>query len=185
MEMKKRPGQEEERPEMTSPEVGEMVPAEVKGPTSPKGMSDEEVKRIQGQASEIVKQIEDATGSKEMEWGRQWLAGDTANEWEEELGEDFWNEWANEFGYTYPTLRNAMRVCAAIPLPCRKYLDLRYSHHVVVYNLNREDIEMWLDKCDQERWSVAEFRRQVKGERPRVKRYSPGEIHDLADEYPF
>lgn len=125
-----------------------------------------------------------AAGIKEMEQGRQWLAGDTANEWEEELGERFWNEWANEFGYTYPSLRNNQRVCRKIPSALRSS-SLRFSHHVVVADLNLEDIDEWLGTCEIEQWSVAEFRIKVKGERPRVKRYSPGEIHDLADEYPF
>lgn len=122
-----------------------------------------------------------AAGIKEMEWGRQWLAGDTANEWEEELGEDFWNEWANEFGYTYPSLRNNQRVCAAVPPPFRHEM-LRFSHHVVVADLNREDMDMWMEKCAAEGWSVAEFRRQVKGERPRVKRYSVDELRALLRE---
>jgi len=123
-----------------------------------------------------------AAGIKEMEWGRQWLAGDTANEWEEELGEEFWNTWANELGYTYPSLRNNQRVCAAIPPNIRRSWYLRFGHHVVVYDLNREDMEMWLDRCVEEGWSVAEFRRQVKGGRPRVKRWTLEELRHKVDD---
>ncbi len=123
-----------------------------------------------------------AAGIKEMEWGRQWLAGDTANEWEEELGERFWNEWANEFGYTYPSLRNNQRVCKAVPPPFRHEM-LRFSHHVVVADLNREDMEMWLHACELAELSVAEFRRQVKGERPRVKRWDLQELQLSAVEW--
>ncbi len=121
-----------------------------------------------------------AAGIKEMEWGRQWLAGDTANEWEEELGEDFWNRWANEFGYTYPSLRNAMRVSRQIPEELRNP-RLRQSYHVVVADLPRLSIVLWLHKCETEDWRVAEFRRQVKGERPRVKRYSMEELRVAAE----
>ncbi|MEE9149958.1 MAG: hypothetical protein V3U27_21480 [Candidatus Tectomicrobia bacterium] len=123
-----------------------------------------------------------AAGIKEMEWGRQWLAGDTANEWEEELGEDFWNTWANELGYTYPSLRNNQRVCAAIP-PSFRHEGLRFSHHVVVADLNREDVEMWLDKCAEEEWSVSEFRWQVKGGRPRIKRWDLAQLEEEARSY--
>ncbi|KKK92803.1 hypothetical protein LCGC14_2699270, partial [marine sediment metagenome] len=48
----------------------------------------------------IAQQIKDAKQR------HPFFAGDTANLWEEELGEDFWNIYANEFGYTYPSLRN-------------------------------------------------------------------------------
>lgn len=122
-----------------------------------------------------------AAGIKEMEWGRQWLAGDTANEWEEELGEDFWNEWANEFGYTYPSLRNAMRVSRQIPEELRNP-RLRQSYHVVVAGLPRLSIVLWLHKCEVEDWRVQEFRRQVKGGRPRVKRWTLEELRDLSME---
>ncbi len=124
-----------------------------------------------------------AAGIKEMEWGRQWLAGDTAIEWIAELGESA-EQYISDFGYQPEPMSNIIRVCEAIKPPFRN-ANLRFSHHVVVYDLNREDMEMWLDKCVEEGWSVAEFRIQVKGGRPRVKRYSPGEIHALADEYPF
>ncbi|KKK86716.1 hypothetical protein LCGC14_2760440, partial [marine sediment metagenome] len=44
---------------------------------------------------------------------------------------------------------------------------LRFSHHVVMLGLNREDMEMWLDKCEEEQWSVKAFREAVKGVRPK------------------
>ena len=67
MAMKKRPEYEEEGPEATPLEAGEMLTTETNEPMPPKSMSDEEVQRIRNQVIEIVKQLEDATGSKELE----------------------------------------------------------------------------------------------------------------------
>ncbi len=118
---------------------------------------------------------------KDAEQGRQWFAGDTANAWRAELGEEA-EQYISDFGYQQESIANIMRVCEAIP-PAFRHGDLRFSHHVVVADLNREDIEMWLDKCVEEGWSVAEFRRQVKGERPRVKRWSAEELISPGEEF--
>ena len=67
MAMNKGPGKEEERPEMALQEVGGAVPAEVKEPTPPKKISDEEAEKVRSQAMELFKQLEHAAGSKEME----------------------------------------------------------------------------------------------------------------------
>lgn len=127
--------------------------------------------------------VDIARAIKDTEWNRQWIAGDTANQWRKELGEEA-EQYLSDFGYVELSLANIMRVCEKIPPPFRN-AALRFSHHVVVADLKREDQVLRLKECEVEKWSVAEFRRQVKGGRPRVKRYSPGEIHDLADEYPF
>ncbi|KKK87927.1 hypothetical protein LCGC14_2748350, partial [marine sediment metagenome] len=74
------------------------------------------------------------------------------------------------------------RVCEAIPKNMRR-AGLRFSHHVVMLGLNREDMEMWLDKCEEEQWSVAEFRRQVKGTKPKVKRWTLEELLELAYQF--
>ena len=115
-----------------------------------------------------------AQAIKDTEWNRQWFAGDTGNLWIEELGESA-EQYLSDFGYVHESLANILRVCAAIPPPYRNG-NLRFSHHVVVAGENLEDVEMWLDKCAEEQWSVAEFRRQVKGTKPRVKRWSAAEI---------
>lgn len=123
-----------------------------------------------------------AAGIKEMEWGRQWLAGDTAIEFIAELGESA-EQYISDFGYQPEPMSNIIRVCEAIPPPFR-HEGLRFSHHVVVYDLNREDMEMWLDKCAEEGWSVSEFRIKVKGERPRVKRsWSETELREKESEF--
>ncbi len=122
-----------------------------------------------------------AQAIKDTEWNRQWHAGDVGNAWIAELGESA-EQYLSDFGYQHESLANILRVCAAIP-PNMRRAGLRFSHHVVVANLNREDMEMWLEQADTDGWSVAEFRRQVKGTKPRVKRWSLGELRELKDDY--
>ncbi|KKK50768.1 hypothetical protein LCGC14_3121700, partial [marine sediment metagenome] len=73
------------------------------------------------------------------------------------------------------SMANIMRVCEQIPKNMRR-AGLRFSHHVVMLGLNREDMEMWLDKCEEEQWSVAEFRRQVKPPKSKAKRWPMEEL---------
>ena len=110
----------------------------------------------------------------DTEWNRQWFAGDTGNLWIEQLGESA-EQYLSDFGYVHESLANILRVCAAIPPPYRNG-NLRFSHHVVVAGENLEDVEMHLAECEEEQWSAAEFRRQRKGTKPRVKRYSVEEL---------
>ena len=118
---------------------------------------------------------------KNAEWNRQWIAGDTANQWRAELGEEA-EQYISDFGYVQESIANIMRVCEAIPKNIRR-AELRFSHHVVMLGLNREDMDMWLDKCEEEQWSVAEFRRQVKGTKPKVKRWALEELRELVGEF--
>ena len=67
MVMENHPEQEEENPETTSPEVGEIIRGRREDPASPKGMSDDEAKRLQDQAIELVEQLREAAGSAELE----------------------------------------------------------------------------------------------------------------------
>jgi hypothetical protein len=116
----------------------------------------------------VAKEIHDT------EWNRQWFAGDTGNLWIEQLGESA-EQYLSDFGYVHESLANILRVCAAIP-PAYRNGNLRFSHHVVVYDENLEDMEMHLAECEEKQWSVAEFRRQRKGTKPRVKRWSRDEL---------
>ncbi len=108
---------------------------------------------------------------KNTEWGRQFFAGDTANAWRAEMGEEA-EQYICDFGYVQESIANIMRVCEAIPEEMRRP-GLRFSHHVVVASENREDMEMWLDACEEEQWSVAEFRRQVKGTKKKERHACP------------
>jgi hypothetical protein len=110
----------------------------------------------------------------DTEWNRQWFAGDTGNLWIEQLGESA-EQYLSDFGYVHESLANILRVCAAIP-PAYRNGNLRFSHHVVVYDENLEDMEMHLAECEEKQWSVAEFRRQRKGTKKKVKRWSREEL---------
>ena len=114
---------------------------------------------------------------KDTEWHRQWKAGDTANQWRAEMGEEA-EQYLDDFGYVQESLANIMRVCAAIPKEIRNS-GLRFSHHVVVASKNREDMDELLTECWVQELSVAEFRRQVHGVKPKTKRYSLEELREL------
>ncbi len=124
-----------------------------------------------------------AQAIKDTEWNRQWIAGDTGNLWIEQLGESA-EQYLSDFGYQPESLANILRVCAAIPSTYRNG-NLRFSHHVVVYDQPPEDRMRWLTECEANEWSVAEFRRQVKGTKPRVKRWSRDELKDKWDSFWF
>jgi hypothetical protein len=125
----------------------------------------------------IAQEIRDA------EWNRQWIAGDTGNAWIAELGEEA-EQYLSDFGYVHESLANILRVCAAIKPPYRNG-NLRYSHHVVVYELPPEDRLLRLQECEAKRWSVAEFRRQVKGTKPKVKRWTLEELDELLKRFVY
>jgi hypothetical protein len=80
-------------------------------------------------------------------------------------------------GYTIPALSNAMRVCERIP-PASRNGHLSHGHHTVVYTEDAEEREAWLERCVEEDWSVREFRRQVKGTKSRLLRWTFGELED-------
>ncbi|KKL47732.1 hypothetical protein LCGC14_2332570, partial [marine sediment metagenome] len=119
-----------------------------------------------------------AQAIKDTEWNRQWHAGDTGNQWIAELGESA-EQYLSDFGYQPESLANILRVCAAIP-PALRRQDLRFSHHVVVYRLNHEDIEMWLEAAQQEQWSVRQLREAVHGVKERMRRWSTQQLREFA-----
>jgi hypothetical protein len=53
----------------------------------------------------------------------------------------------------------------------------------VVYELPPEDRMLRLKECEAEGWSVAEFRRQVKGTKPKVKRWTLEELRELGQQF--
>jgi len=171
----------------SSPNTGAEAGKQATGFDLPDALSDPsrvEPARNRGSSAPVLtheQRVAIAAQIKDAEQGRQWFAGDTANAWRAELGEEA-EQYLSDFGYVELSLANIMRVCEAIPPPSRNGA-LRFSHHVVVAQENREDMEMWLDRCVDEGWSVAEFRRQVKGGRPRVKRWTLEELRERYDSY--
>jgi hypothetical protein len=119
---------------------------------------------------------------------RQWRAGDTANQWEDELGEDFWNLYANEFGYTYPSLRNVMRVCKRIP-PKRRHPEASFALHDVVDGFDFETQEAWLERAFNEEWTVKRLREEMVVEglltaKPKVKRWPMEKLLEGLEDWP-
>jgi hypothetical protein len=94
---------------------------------------------------------------------RQWKAGDIANTWERETTEAW--QYLDEFGYTHPALSNIMHICENIP-GSRRHESLSFAHHAVIHTYNAEDQEAWLDRAEQEGWTVRDFRVAVHGEKP-------------------
>lgn len=125
---------------------------------------------------------------KDAQLQRQWRAGDTANQWEEELGEDFWNLYANEFGYTYPSLRNVMRVCERIP-PERRNPKASFALHNVMAPFDFETQEAWLERAHEEEWTVKRLREELVAEglletKPKTKRWALSELLEGVEEWP-
>jgi hypothetical protein len=98
------------------------------------------------------------------------------------LGEEA-EQYLSDFGYVHESLANILRVCAAIPAPYRNG-NLRFSHHVVVAKLNREDMEMWLGECEENQWSVATFREAVHGPRASVPRWTAESLLEEVESWP-
>jgi hypothetical protein len=124
---------------------------------------------------------------KDAQLQRQWRAGDVANAWDEELNEDFWNIYANEFGYTYPSLRNIMRVCRKIPRE-RRHPEASFAHHNVMVGFDIETRDAWLDRAHDEEWPVKRLREElVEAElltkKPKVKRWTLDDLWKLFEEW--
>ena len=143
--------------------------------------SREHLRGVRGSQLTHEQRVAVAKAIKDTEWNRQWFAGDTGNLWIEQLGESA-EQYLYDFGYVHESLANILRVCAAIK-PAFRYGTLRFSHHVVVYDQPPEVRMDWLAECELNGWSVAEFRRQVKGSKPRVKRYSVEELREKRQEW--
>jgi hypothetical protein len=125
---------------------------------------------------------------KDAQLQRQWRAGDTANQWEEELGEDFWNIYANEFGYTYPSLRNVMRVCKKIPHE-RRHRDVSFALHNVMVGHDIETRDAWLERAHDEEWPVKRLREELVEEgllttKPKAKRWAVEGLLEEVERWP-
>jgi len=124
---------------------------------------------------------------KDAQLQRQWRAGDVANAWEEELNEDFWNRYANEFGYTYPSLRNVMRVCSKIPSE-RRHPEVSFAHHNVMVGHDIETRDAWLERAHDEEWPVNRLREELVEaglltKRPKIKRWTLDDLWKLFEEW--
>ena len=125
---------------------------------------------------------------KDAQQRRQFLAGDTANQWEDELGEDFWNLYANEFGYTYPSLRNVMRVCKKIPQG-QRHDEMSFAHHEALQSQDIETREAWLERAFEEEWPVKRLREELVAEglltaKPKAARWTAEDLLEEVERWP-
>ena len=176
-----------EESETISPPTSQRRHAPKEGSTSSTGRAssqrlDDTTLLTHEQRVAIAQQIKDAKQR------HPFFAGDTANLWEEELGEDFWNIYANEFGYTYPSLRNVMRVCKAIP-PNQRHDEMSFAHHEAVKTFDIETRDAWLERAFGEEWPVKRLREELVEEgllktKPKVKRWTLEELRTKWAEWP-
>jgi hypothetical protein len=132
--------------------------------------------------------LEKAASIRAAQKHRQWIAGDTANAWEQELGESAW-QYLSEFGYQPETLSNIMKVCKAIPVSLRRGDPLSFGIHTVVYPDNKEDIEAWLDEAEGKEWTVSQLREArreaglLPAKKPKPKRWTLEELRESAYQF--
>ena len=67
MVTEERPEQEEENTGLNPIGTQELAPVEIKEPLAPKGVSDEELQGLKGRATDLVAELGEATGSRELE----------------------------------------------------------------------------------------------------------------------
>ena len=92
-----------------------------------------------------------------------WSFGDWLNYGEQHYGEEY-AQYIEVLGsYSNNTLRNWQWVCERIPLS-RRVSALRFAHHQAVAALEPVEQDEWLAEAWANGWSVAELKRQIKGE---------------------
>jgi len=102
-----------------------------------------------------------------------WL-GDWLNYGEQTWGEKY-SQALDETDYALGTLQNVSWVAGHIP-SSRRHENLSFSHHQNVAQLEPEDQDKWLDKAEEEGWTVFEMRQNIynkdKPKKEKKKKYS-------------
>lgn len=94
----------------------------------------------------------------------QWWIGDWLNYGERAYGEKY-AQAIEVTGYEEKTLRNLAWVASHVEMSRRRDI-LSWRHHAEVAALSPPDQEGNLEQAEAEGWSVAELRKQIKGEVP-------------------
>ena len=99
----------------------------------------------------------------------QWMIGDFL------IHETVWGDTARiaaEFGYEVNTLYDYKKVAKAIQFGVRTP-NLSFGHHKVVMSMDEADQRKWLRLAEENGWSVAEMRRQLRAaRRPQLQAHS-------------
>ncbi|MCK9370291.1 hypothetical protein M0R04_10325 [Candidatus Dojkabacteria bacterium] len=107
--------------------------------------------------------------AREVKDDSQWTAGDLALGVEKDYGEDALGKAAYAGGYEKKTLMNYRTIAKRFPSHIRdKYKKLSWSHFSSVSAEKIPQPEAWLEKADDEDWSVETLRKQVNEAYPSV-----------------
>jgi len=87
-----------------------------------------------------------------------WL-GDWLNYGEGRWGEKY-TQALDETDYALGTLQNSSWVASNID-PSRRHENLSFSHHQNVAHLEPDEQDFWLDKAEEEGWTVFEMRQAI------------------------
>ncbi len=102
-----------------------------------------------------------------------WL-GDWLNYGEQKWGEKY-SQALDATDYALGTLQNSSWVASHIPAS-RRHENLSFSHHQNVAQLDPEEQDKWLDKAEEEGWTVFEMRQNIynkdKPKKEKKKKYS-------------
>jgi hypothetical protein len=115
--------------------------------------------------------------AREMKDNGQWLLGDLSTNIMMDYGEDTIGKYAYAIGVEKKTLMNYRTISAKFPEHVRsKHPKLSFSHFASLASVEKP--EAWLEKADNEDWSVETLRKNIRVAYPTL-----GEV-DLKDEPP-
>lgn len=128
-------------------------------------MVQEEIKQVKHSWEQAI-----SLGMEAREQGDQssWLLGDLANEVEKDYGEDSLGKYAYAIGVVKKTLQGYRTVASVFPQETReKYRKLSFSHFKILASLSKP--EAWLEKADNNDWSVETLTKEVQEEYGAIK----------------
>ncbi len=96
---------------------------------------------------------------------RQWRHGDFANWLVKTRGEEAY-QFLDGFGYDPAKFTQIMRVCEVFTGLRQRRPTLSFGHHEVVYALDVESAESWLDEAEEKRWDRKKLRTAVADDAP-------------------
>ena len=125
-----------------------------------------EVREYKKSWEEYCSQIQIA---REMKDGSQWQMGDIALGVEKDYGEDSIGKLAYAGGLDRKTLMNYRTIAKRFEPHLReKYRKLSWSHFSAISANKITNVEAWLEKSDDEDWSVEKLRKEIREAYPSV-----------------